>query len=146
MPREIGETVLDDVLKYTGRFSRPPLPATFNERESPAKAALRAGTTLDEAAVTERIHDLVVEEITADDAIAFLRYLAANAWLQDIFFHWRPFLPDPDDDMILELAFAANCAFIVTHNIRHFAGCEQMGVQAVTPRDFLQIIRKRHQP
>ncbi len=39
---------------------------------------------------------------TADDALSFLRFLAGNAWLQDIFFLWRPFLPDPNDDMILE--------------------------------------------
>jgi len=46
---------------------------------------------------------------TAEDALAFLRFLAGNAWLQEIFFLWRPFLPDPSDDMILELEFAANC-------------------------------------
>jgi hypothetical protein len=33
--------------------------------------------------------------LTADDALGFLRYLASHAWLQDIFFLWRPFLPDP---------------------------------------------------
>src|SRR5688500_18492622 len=59
---------------------------------------------------------------TAADALAFLRYLAGHAWLQDIFFLWRPFLPDPGDDMILELAFAAQCRYVVTHNVRHFAG------------------------
>src|SRR4051812_34038640 len=46
---------------------------------------------------------------SADNALAFLRYLAGQAWLQEIFFLWRPFLPDPADDMILELAFAAKC-------------------------------------
>lgn len=74
---------------------------------------------------------------SAADALAFLRYLAAQAWHQDIFFHWRPFLPDPDDDMIVELAFAAGCPFIVTHNVRDFAGSEKLGVQAITPREFL---------
>src|SRR5437667_10646490 len=44
---------------------------------------------------------------TADDALRFLRYLASQAHLQEIHFLWRPFLADPDDDMILELAFAA---------------------------------------
>jgi putative PIN family toxin of toxin-antitoxin system len=83
---------------------------------------------------------------TAEDAQAFLRYLAANAWLQDIFFHWRPFLTDPDDDMILELAFAADCDFIVTHNVRDFVGCEQMGVKAITPRDFLKLMRGSRTP
>jgi len=77
--------------------------------------------------------------LTADDALGFLRYLAGHAWLQDIFFLWRPFLPDPDDDMILELAFAANCRYIVTHNVRDFRGCEQLGVEAVTPGNFLRL-------
>jgi len=79
---------------------------------------------------------------TAEDALRFLKYLAGQAWLQDIFFLWRPFLPDPDDDMILELAFAANCRYIVTHNVRHFRGCEQLGIEAVTPREFLKIVQK----
>ena len=83
---------------------------------------------------------------TAEDALAFLRYLAGQAWLQEIYFLWRPFLPDPADDMILELAFAAGCKYIVTHNIRHFAGCEQLGMQPVTPGEFLKIIRQGTQP
>ncbi len=83
---------------------------------------------------------------TADDALAFLRYLAGQAWLQDIFFLWRPFLPDPDDDMIVELAFAARCRYIVTHNVRDFRGCEQLGIEAVTPREFLKIIKESPTP
>jgi|SRR5882672_2957813 len=31
--------------------------------------------------------------LTADDALGFVRYLAGHAWLQEIYFHWRPFLP-----------------------------------------------------
>ncbi len=42
--------------------------------------------------------------------------------------------------MILELAFAANCRYIITHNIRDFRGCEKLGMEALTPRDFLKII------
>jgi predicted nucleic acid-binding protein len=83
---------------------------------------------------------------TPQDVMAFLRYLAGQAWLQDIFFHWRPFLPDPDDDMILELAFAAGCHFIVTHNLRHFVGSERLGVRAITPSDFLAMIQKSTLP
>ena len=55
-------------------------------------------------------------------------------------------LPDPDDDMILELAFAAGCRYVVTHNVRDFAGCERLGIEAVTPREFLRIIRPRPTP
>ena len=60
-------------------------------------------------------------ETSVDTTLGFLRQLASIARLQDIHYLWRPFLPDPDDDMVLELAFAANCDFIVTHNIGDFS-------------------------
>src|SRR5688572_16171813 len=34
-----------------------------------------------------------------EDAVQFLQYLASQAHLQEIYFQWRPFLPDADDDM-----------------------------------------------
>jgi putative PIN family toxin of toxin-antitoxin system len=54
---------------------------------------------------------------SADDARRFLRYLASQSELQEIYFLWRPFLPDADDDMVLELALAANCQHIIPHNL-----------------------------
>jgi hypothetical protein len=80
---------------------------------------------------------------TAEDALGFVRYLLSQAQLQEIHFLWRPFLPDPDDDMVLELAFAAGCRYIITHNVKDFHGSEQLGVTAVSPRDFLSLIGKR---
>ena len=38
----------------------------------------------------------------ADAALGLIRYLTSLAHLQDIHFLWRPFLRDPDDDMLLE--------------------------------------------
>ncbi|WP_367870379.1 putative toxin-antitoxin system toxin component, PIN family [Luteolibacter sp. Populi] len=81
---------------------------------------------------------------TTPQAIAFLRYLASQAHLQNIHFLWRPCLKDPDDDMLLELAVAAGCPYIITHNIRDFANTKPFGIQALTPRDFLNLIA--HQP
>ncbi len=80
------------------------------------------------------------------DAMGMLRYLAKHAHLQQIHFLWRPFLSDPNDDMVLELAFAAQCRYIVTHNIKDFRGCEQLGIAAITPRDFLHNIRSTSKP
>ena len=54
---------------------------------------------------------------------------------------WRPFLRDPDDDMAMELAFAAGCRHIVTHNVKDFFGAEQLGVTALSPREFLNLIQ-----
>ena len=42
-----------------------------------------------------------------EEALNFLRYLASQAHLQKIYFSWRPFLRDPNDDLLMELAFAA---------------------------------------
>ena len=72
---------------------------------------------------------------------AFLGNLVAFANLQEVFFLWRPTLPDPDDDLVLEVAVAAGCRYIVTHNLRHFRGVEEWGVTALTPGDFLRILR-----
>ena len=61
---------------------------------------------------------------------------------QKIHFLWRPFLKDPQDDHVLELAVAGGCKFIITHNVRDFSGSEKFGVRVVTPRTFLQVIRR----
>lgn len=80
--------------------------------------------------------------ITPEDALRYLRYLASQSHLQEIHFLWRPFLRDADDDMVLELAFAAGCRHIVTHNVKDFRGSEQLGVTALSAREFLNLIRK----
>ena len=82
-------------------------------------------------------------ERTAEDALRFLRYLASQAHLQEIHFLWRPFLPDADDDMVLELAVAAGSRYIVTHNVRDFRGSERFGITVLSPRDFLGLIRAK---
>jgi predicted nucleic acid-binding protein len=79
--------------------------------------------------------------IPPETTLGFLRYIASQAHLQEIYFLWRPFLPDADDDMILELAVAAQCRIIVTHNVRDFAGADQFGIECMTPGDFLRLLR-----
>jgi putative PIN family toxin of toxin-antitoxin system len=68
---------------------------------------------------------------------AVLDYLCVNAQEHRISFRWRPFLRDPDDDFILELAVAAKAQYIVTHNLRDFAGVEAFGLEAITPAQML---------
>ena len=79
---------------------------------------------------------------TTEDAASFLRYLASQAHLQEIHFLWRPMLADADDDMVLELAFASGAQYIITHNVSDFRGSERLGVRVLTPREFLDLIRK----
>jgi predicted nucleic acid-binding protein len=56
---------------------------------------------------------------------------------------WRPFLRDPDDDMVLECAVASGANTIVTHNIKDFARTPSLGVTALTPGQFLQHFKEK---
>ena len=78
---------------------------------------------------------------TAEMSLGYLRYLASIAHLQDVHFLWRPFLSDPDDDMVVECAVASGSQFIVTHNIKDFRRVEELKLQAVKPVDFLNLLR-----
>ncbi len=79
---------------------------------------------------------------TPENAIAFTRYLASIAHLQDVYFLWRPFLRDPDDDMVLECAVASGAHTIITHNIKDFARTPSLGVHVMTPGQFLQQLKE----
>ena len=69
-----------------------------------------------------------------------LDHICAVARWDKVYYLWRPFLGDPLDDMVVELAVAANCGFIVTYSPANFMGVEQFGVRAVTPQGFLRRI------
>ena len=69
-----------------------------------------------------------------------LDYVCRVSRHRKIFFLWRPFLSDPKDDHILELAVESACDFIVTHNVRDFRGADRFGLRAVTPHEFLKLI------
>jgi len=70
----------------------------------------------------------------------FIEFHCSVATRHRIFFLWRPYLPDPKDDMVLELAVKAGCDSVVTYNIRDFIGIELFGIKAVTPVEFLRAI------
>ena len=74
------------------------------------------------------------------DMDAILDYFCSVGHLQSIFFLWRPLLPDPKDDLVLELAVAAGCRTVVTFNVRDFRGAEGLGVSAQRPGEFLKAI------
>jgi putative PIN family toxin of toxin-antitoxin system len=54
-----------------------------------------------------------------------------------IYFLWRPFLRDPKDDLVLELAVKAGCEYIITYNKRDFVGVEQFNLQVLDAGEFL---------
>lgn len=78
--------------------------------------------------------------ITSQDIGNFVDFLCKIGHHQEIFFLWRPFLPDPSDDHVLEVAVAAGCDAIVTYNKRDFKGIERFGLRVLDPREFLSEI------
>lgn len=78
--------------------------------------------------------------LLVEDVDALIQYWCGVAHLQEIHFLWRPAMKDPKDDHILELAVAAGCARIITHNTRDFAQSATWGIEAIGPGEFLKRI------
>ena len=66
--------------------------------------------------------------------------IAQVAHKQQIYFLWRPILPDPKDDMVLELAIAASASHIVTFNRKDLQLASQFGISVLPPADFIQLL------
>jgi predicted nucleic acid-binding protein len=78
--------------------------------------------------------------LTEQDVEAVVDYACRVADRRPIHFLWRPVLKDPKDEMVLELAVAAECDAIVTFNRKDFDGVERFGLRVLTPREFLTEI------
>lgn len=72
---------------------------------------------------------------------AFLDNICKLASFQKIHYLWRPFLVDPKDDHVLELAVASRVNVIATFNIKDFRGSEQFGVKIIGPKQLLEEIK-----
>ncbi len=77
---------------------------------------------------------------TEEDVENFLDFLCSVANEPPIYFRWRPFLKDADDEMVLDLAIAANADYIITYNLKDFGNIEKFNIKAITPFDFLKIL------
>ena len=65
--------------------------------------------------------------LSTEELDNILDFICAEANLREIFYLWRPALADPKDDFVLELAVESQCDFIITYNIKDFAGAEKYG-------------------
>lgn len=71
---------------------------------------------------------------------AILDWLCETSLKHSISFLWRPFLPDPADDMVFELAFGSGARYIVTFNLADFRPATRFGIEPILPKDFLMIL------
>lgn len=109
-----------------------------------------AGTGAFEHAVTVPLvmeyEDVLLREgmvpVSTSAAQAVIDYLCATGIEQAVHFLWRPLLPDPKDDMVLEAAVGASCSWIVTFNTRDFAAAASLGISAARPAEFLEFLEE----
>ena len=80
--------------------------------------------------------------LTHADVDAVVDFVCSQAHHRKIFYLWRPFLRDPNDDMVLEVAVEAQCTYIVTFNTRDFVGVQQFALQTLTPGEFLAFLQE----
>ena len=79
---------------------------------------------------------------TSEDIDGIIDDLCKVGVTAKIFYLWRPFLPDPEDDHILELAVAAHCSHIITYNKRDFRGVEEkFGIEVIDAAEFLMFLK-----
>ncbi len=67
----------------------------------------------------------------------FIDFICSKCLETNIYFNWRPFLSDPNDDFVLELAVASGAEWIVTYNDSDFKGSDKFGVKTITPKELL---------
>ena len=135
--------VLDTNVLYAGLWSRVGasfrvLELVLDERVRPA---LSVPLVLEYEMVLKREAEAL--DLAPRDIDALLDHLCAVGHQQRIHFLWRPTLRDPRDELVLELAVAAGCRYIVTHNVRDFAGAEQFGIVALPPAAYLRHLGER---
>ena len=78
--------------------------------------------------------------LTEDDVGDLVDGFCTLAHHHKIYFLWRPSLRDKRDELILELAVAAGCNWIITYNRKDFVGAEKFGIRVIEPKAFLQEI------
>jgi len=71
---------------------------------------------------------------------AVLDGLCALADFQVVYFLWRPCLPDAKDDMVLELAVAAQVGRIASFNAKDFRPAALFGIDIVSPKTLLESL------
>lgn len=68
-------------------------------------------------------------------------FLAVCSWVE-VFFLWRPNLPDEGDNHVLELAVAGGATAVITFNLGDFRGELRFPrIQVLTPGEYLKTKR-----
>jgi putative PIN family toxin of toxin-antitoxin system len=140
MPWKKARIILDTNVLYAGLYSSKGASFLVLQAIEQGKLKLVISTTLlfEYEDILKR--DQVDLGLSNQEIEKILDYLCMKSEHQKIYFLWRPHLPDPKDDHLLELAIASGTKFIVTHNTKDFVGVEKFGIRPITPKELMEEI------
>jgi putative PIN family toxin of toxin-antitoxin system len=92
--------------------------------------------------VLMREENLKILNLATKDVEDFLDLIALLSQKHSIYYLLRPNLPDENDNIFIECAFASNSDYLVTSNIKDFKQSELKGFKfkVVTPKELYKII------
>jgi predicted nucleic acid-binding protein len=106
------------------------------------KVLASVAVVLEYEAVLMREEHLKASGLTGIEMNELLDAILAVAEPVRLSFLWRPFLRDPNDDMVLELAANGRAEAIVTLNRRHFIpGVEAFGIGILSPGEAFEKVK-----
>ncbi len=89
---------------------------------------------LEYEAICRRPEHVVVAGLGTTDVEIFVTAVIAMARPVETHFLWRPYLRDPDDELVLEAAVNGRAAAIVTFNRRDFGTVPlRFGIEVLSP-------------
>lgn len=117
----IDTNVIVSAMLSQGGASRQVIRHCFERRVSPLIGAVLFAEYED---VVSRPALFTQSPLTASERTELLDALLSVCAWQSIYYLWRPNLPDPGDDHVVELALAGGASWIVTANLRDFGRSE----------------------
>jgi predicted nucleic acid-binding protein len=93
--------------------------------------------------VLKRPEQLRASRLTLTQVDQILAALASAAEPVTIHYSWRPQLPDPTDELVLDAAVSGRADALVTYNVRHFAqAAVRFGLRLARPVEVLEELRQ----
>ena len=140
MPKRKASIILDTNVLYAGLFSSKGASFQVLRAIEEGRFKMVISTTLLFEYEDILRRNQVDLGLSNQEMEKILDYFCMKSEHQKIYFLWRPRLPDPKDDHLLELAIASGTKLIVTYNTKDFKGAEEFGVRSINPKELLEEV------
>jgi hypothetical protein len=92
--------------------------------------------------VALRSEQVRASALSKREILELIEAMEAFAEPVEVVMKTRPLSPDPNDDMILDLAINGRAEALLTSNTKHFAGAgKRFGIPVLSPAEFLEKMR-----